>query len=237
MSSDGSPFGAAAERRRRGESFVPREQARRVVLIADGFAGGSDRMPGAAVQRRVLAALRGAPLWVHLRDHGIDAETFAEAAASFVPQLRDAQHVPLVSVNTHLDVAESLGVGVHLGGRGPSVAEARHRLGGDALVSASVHTVAEAEAAATAGANALFFSPIFPTSSKPGQPGVGLAALRACFEAVPGTPVVALGGITPERVRPCLDAGAWSVAVLSGLLFTDHPAETAARYHVHLRRP
>ena len=206
-----------------------------VTLIADGFAGGG-RMGWATVQLRVLDALRGAPLWVQLRDHGADADTFAKSASSFLRRVRDAEHRAYVSVNTHLDVAEALGVGVHVGTRGPSVEEARRRLGPKALVSASVHSVPEARAAAEAGANAVFFSPIFPTSSKPGHPGAGLAALQACCEAVPSTSVVARGGVTPSRVGPCLDAGAQSVAVLSGILHADRPAAAAASYTSELKQ-
>ena len=68
------------------------------------------------------------------------------------------------------------------------------------------------------------------------QRSVGLAALQACCEAVLDTSVVALGGITPDRVCSCLDAGAQSVAVLSGILHADRPAAAAARYTSELRR-
>ena len=209
-----------------------------VALIADGFAGGGEQMSGAAVQLRTLDALRGAPLWVHLRDHGVDAATFAEAAPAFVASLRSVRPQASISINTHVGVAKALGTGVHVGSRGPSVAEARRRLGSPQFVSASVHSVSEARAAAEQGASAVFFSPVFPTNSKPGHPGAGLAALAAVREAVPGAGVFALGGVTPDRVRSCLDAGATSVAVLSGILHADRPAEAAARYasQLQLRR-
>ena len=208
-----------------------------VILIADGFAGGGERMSGAAVQLRTLDALRGAPLWVHLRDHGVDADTFREAAGPFVKRIRAVQPIGLVSVNTHLDIAEEFGTAIHVGQRGPSVAEARQRLGEDATVSASVHTIEEAKEAVEQGAGTVLFSPVFPTDSKPGHPGMGLAALRACCEAVPEAHVAALGGITPDRMSPCLKAGALTVAVLSGILYASRPSEAAARYHAHLRRP
>ena len=193
-------------------------------------------MSGAAVQLRTLDALRGAPLWIHLRDHGVDADAFAEAAGPFVRRIRAIQHPDAISINTHLDAAEALGTGLHVGTRGPSVAEARERLGPEAAVSASVHTVGEAEEAVRQRANAVLFSPVFPTLSKPGHPGTGLAALRACCQAVPRAHVMALGGLTPDRVRLCLDAGAYGVAVLSGILHADRPAAAAARYHAQLHR-
>lgn len=226
-------YGFDDERRNDPEQYV----VYHVALIADGFAGGSERLSGEEVQERTLDALQGAPLHVHLRDHGVDAATFAEEAEAFVARIRSAKPRAIISVNTHLAVAEALGTGVHIGSRGPSLEEARRRLGPHALVSASVHSVAEARAAAEQGASSAFFSPVFPTESKPGHPGAGLDALRACCEAVPDTHVYALGGVTPDRMRACLDAGAWNVAVLSGILHADRPAEAAARYHAHLRLP
>jgi thiamine-phosphate pyrophosphorylase len=208
-----------------------------VALIADGFAGGGERTSGADVQRRALDALQGALLHVHLRDHGVDAETFATEAEAFVRRLRAAHRVPAISVNAHLDVAEALGAGLHLGRRGPTVAEARRRLGPDALVSASVHSVDAARQAAASGVDAVFFSPVFATASKPGHPGTGLDALRACCEAVPEKHVFALGGVTPDRVPACLEAGAWGVAVLSGILYAADPAAASARYSAHLQLP
>ncbi len=207
-----------------------------VALIADGFAGGGERMGGAAVQLRTLDALHGAPLWVHLRDHGVEASAFAEAAQAFVARIRSVAPRTVISINTHVGVAEMLGTGVHLGARGPSVTDAKRRLGRRRLVSVSVHSVSEACATVEQGANAVFFSPVFPTTSKPDHPGVGLADLAVCCEAVSGVSVLALGGVTPARVQPCLDAGAQSVAVLSGILYADSPASAAARYHAHLQR-
>ena len=210
---------------------------RHVVLIADGFAGGGDQMSGDEVQDRTLDALRGALLHIHLRDHGVDADTFAAVAASFVERIRAVQPIGLITVNAHLDVAEALGAGVHVGMRGPSIEEARRRLGPEsyARVSASVHKVEEARRAVAQGASSVYFSPVFPTTSKPGHPGAGLDALRACCEAVPGAYVVALGGITPDRVHSCFEVGAGNIAVLSGILHAADPAAAAAQYHAHLQ--
>ena len=133
-----------------------------VALIADGFAGGGERMGGAAVQLRTLDALHGAPLWVHLRDHGVEAGAFAEAAQAFVARIRSVAPRTVISINTHVGVAEMLGTGVHLGARGPSVTDAKRRLGRRRLVSVSVHSVSEACATVEQGANAVLLQPGLP---------------------------------------------------------------------------
>jgi len=80
---------------------------------------------------------------------------------------------------------------------------------------AAVHDLAGARAAARSGASVVTFSPVHAPRSKPGE-GVGLDALAHVCRGSP-VPVIALGGITPERVQPCLRAGAHGVAVLSSI--------------------
>ena len=82
----------------------------------------------------------------------------------------------------------------------------------------------------------LLFSPVFSPQGKPGYAGAGIDTLRGFVHYVQGrVPVYALGGITPERVRPCLDAGSYGVAVLSGIMRADHPGKAADAYLNALR--
>ncbi len=194
----------------------------RLILVANGFTGE-------AVQRRAVEAVQVGRLWLHLRDHAASAEAFAQEAEALIERVRAVRPETLVSVNTRAEVARALGVGLHVGTRGPTPAEAR-REHPDILLSYSAHTDSEAAAAAGHGADAVLFSPIFPTGSKPGHEGVGLGALAACCAAVPEVPVFALGGITPERAAACRAAGAYGVAVLSGILRSPDPAAATARY-------
>lgn len=78
----------------------------------------------------------------------------------------------------------------------------------------SAHTVSEAVAAARAGASYIMVSPIFPTSSKPGHPGISLDGLREIISAV-HIPAFALGGVTSATIEPCLRAGAYGIAGIS----------------------
>ena len=67
------------------------------------------------------------------------------------------------------------------------------------LIGRSVHDTAGACAAADAGASYVLASHIFDTPSKDGTPGRGLGWLSELAAAV-AVPVIALGGITVERV-------------------------------------
>lgn len=131
------------------------------------------------------------------------------------PLMRDG----LFLVNDRVDLALSAGAdGVHLGSGSLPVRVARALLGKDALISRAVHDRRELDEAE--GADMVLVSPLFPVN-KPGDP-LGLAGLEALVRASPA-PVLALGGIVPERVRAVLDTGAHGVAVLSAIANAGEP--------------
>lgn len=98
----------------------------------------------------------------------------------------------------------------------------------------SVHSVDAARRAEAEGCHYLIVGTMFSTASHPNQPPAGIALLQAVREAV-ALPLIAIGGITPERVGECLQAGATGVAVLSGIADALDPAETAINYWAALR--
>ncbi|MFN3597940.1 MAG: thiamine phosphate synthase [Rubricoccaceae bacterium] len=210
----------------------------RLLLVADGFATGRPGASAADVARRAEALVRAGVRLVLLRDHAADARAYAAAAEALAARLRtDAPEVRLLA-HTFPDVAAALGAGLHVGRRGPGVAEARARIGPEGLLSAAAHDAAEAHAAAAAGADLVLFSPVFATTSKPGAPAAGPCALgrvaAGLHAAGLGARVFALGGVTPARVGACRAQGAYGVAVLSGLLGAPDPAAAAHAYRVAL---
>ena len=211
-------------RKNRKSTFVNRQSPLpRLILIADGFT-----QPATAA--RAEGAVQGGVRWVHLRDHAASENDFKTMACTLASRLCNAAPDVRVSVNARLTVAERLSVGFHTGTAGPDVGAARQALGEKAWVGFSAHGVGEGQRALAAGADYLFFSPIFPTTSKPGHDGVGVQALAAFCEAVAPVPVFALGGVTPARVAACLEASAYGVAVRSGILAAENPAEAARAY-------
>jgi thiamine-phosphate pyrophosphorylase len=72
--------------------------------------------------------------------------------------------------------------------------------------------------------------PVFATSSKANpDPVVGLELIRH-VRTMTDKPIVAIGGITLERVASVIAAGADSVAVISDILRAQLPAERARLY-------
>lgn len=134
-------------------------------------------------------------------------------------------------VNSRIKIAMDIGAdGLHLPGDSTSVRKVTEETNHHFIIGSSVHTLTEAKQRKAEGADFITYSPIYPTLSKPGYgPIVGLDGLRTVAEGV-NIPIFALGGITPERVSECLDAGAYGVAVMSGIMSPESGAQQAKAY-------
>jgi thiamine-phosphate pyrophosphorylase len=96
-------------------------------------------------------------------------------------------------------------------------------------IGASVHALQEAIDAESQGADWVVFGPVYDTPSKRAYgPAQGVDRLHAVARAV-GVPVIAIGGVTPERVAEVRAAGAAGVAVISAVLEADSPRDATAR--------
>ena len=80
---------------------------------------------------------------------------------------------------------------------------------GFALRTAPAHNLREIRAAESAGAALLFLSPVYPTRSHPGAKALGPARFTLLARRA-RIPVVALGGMGPERARRLRGAYGWA---------------------------
>lgn len=130
-----------------------------------------------------------------------------------------------IVINDRVDVAWACKTGAHLAFHSLPVRVVKtHFL--DMPIGCSVHSSEEAEEAAKQGADYILFGHIFETDSKKGIPPRGTGSLEALKKAVE-IPVMAIGGIKPEKVPEVLEAGADGIAVMSGILQAKDPAEAA----------
>ena len=100
-------------------------------------------------------------------------------------------------------------------------------LGEERMLGISIHTLAQARAAQLQKADFILFGNVYETESHPGKPGAGLEVLAYIVENT-SIPVIAIGGITAERVHEVLAAGASGVAVIRAVSRAEDP-EGAAR--------
>lgn len=117
-------------------------------------------------------------------------------------------------VNDRLDVALAVPTaGVQLGHGSLSVSAAR-ALQPRWWIGRSVHDLAEAEAARTEGADYLLVGPVYATPTHPDRAPLGVERLTAIVVAMGELPVIAIGGISVDRVREVRKTGAHGVAAI-----------------------
>jgi|SRR5687768_10675580 len=120
-------------------------------------------------------------------------------------------------VNDRFDIARAAGAhGVHLTSRSLPANVIRRICDKDFLIGVSTHSLEEALQARADGVDFVLFGPVFETESKRayGAPQ-GLDKLREVTNALPGFPVMAIGGINLQNAAECLHAGASGIAAIS----------------------
>ncbi len=187
----------------------------------------SDRRPwGPEFARIAAGVVEAGPAAFQLREKDLGGRDLIDLARPLA-RLCEERGVAFL-VNDRLDVALALpGAGVHVGVRGLPVPAARRLLGRDRPLGYSAHEVEEAARALEEGADFVTLSPVFDSTSKPGRTGRGIPFLAAAVERLPG-PVLALGGITVDRIPGVRETGAAGVAVLGSVFHTPQPDLAAA---------
>ncbi len=122
---------------------------------------------------------------------------------------------------------------IHLPEKSVPPGVVRHHIGSGALVGKSAHSTETACKAAAQGADYIIAGTIFASPSHPETEPLGLHFLRDVCAAV-AIPVLAIGGVTPENLGACIEAGAAGVAVLSPLMRAADPKAAAQRYRAAL---
>ena len=167
------------------------------------------------------ACLAGGARILQLRDKTGSSAAFLALADRLVQRARASD--ALIVVNDRADIARLSGAwGVHVGQDDLDVVHARRIVGPAAVVGISTHDEAQIDAALQSDATYVAVGPIFGTATKDtGYSARGLDLIR--YAANRGKPIVAIGGITLDRVQRVTEAGASGLAVISDLLATGNP--------------
>jgi thiamine-phosphate pyrophosphorylase len=118
--------------------------------------------------------------------------------------------------------------GVHVGQGDLLPEDARRVVGADRWVGVSTHTEEQVRVSEASCADYVAIGPVFATGTKvDAEAVVGLEGVRRA-RALTGKPIVAIGGITRENALSVIEAGADSVAVISGLFGVGETVEKVA---------
>lgn len=190
---------------------------RRRFARDDGDEAAHDRL----VAQIARAARAGVDL-IQIRERDLEARALARLVDDAIAAAGTSG--ARVVVNDRLDVAIACGAaGVHLRSDSIAPSAARRLAPSGFLIGRSVHSVAEAEQVA-ADVDYVIAGTVFATASKPpGHPLIGLGGLAAVVRAAK-VPVLAIGGITIERLPEVAATGAAGVAAIGMFLEDSGPA-------------
>jgi thiamine-phosphate diphosphorylase len=170
--------------------------------------------------RAAAIAAGGPAVALHARHPGGTGADLAASARRLVSLARPPEAA--VFVSGRADIAAALGAqGVQLRAGDLVPADARRVLP-RGWIGRSVHTVEEAGAAMEEGADFLVVGSIYATASHPNREPAGPKLVTRTASL--GVPIIAIGGVTLERVVELKDAGAYGVAAIRSLWDAPDPA-------------
>ncbi len=184
-------------------------------------------VPTAAWVERLLSwGVRTIQLRIKAADH-----TPASIAMEVNAAIEAGKAVPdaQVFINDHWQLALAAGAyGVHLGQEDLGLADIEALRGSGMRLGLSTHTPAELARAKAVQPSYLAIGPIYPTTLKvmPYEP-VGLERLAEWAKQAAPYPVVAIGGISLERMPGVLACGVDGLAVVSAVTLAGDPRQAA----------
>lgn len=187
--------------------------------------------PDAKVLDLAAACLDGGADALQLRAKEIPDNRLYDLTMRFVDLCR--QRGRLSIINDRADIAALTEAdGLHLGRQDLPIERARKLLFKPALIGQSTHNEQELNEALAAGADYVGIGPCYPTPTKPNLPLAGLDYIRKALAILKDSSVghVAIGGITPDNIRPLLEAGVRAVAVSSVVCDAPDPQSICRRF-------
>lgn len=182
------------------------------------FPGGAQEQERRLLEKIAECAAAGVDL-VQLREKDLCVRALEELALKAMAALAGSRTRLLI--NSRTDVALACGAhGVHLPANDLAASDARAifaRAGvSEPMIGVSTHSATEVASAEAHGADFAVFGPVFEKSGSANREGLEQLQ-QICHRteaAQPPMPVLALGGITLENARLCMEAGAAGIAAI-----------------------
>jgi thiamine-phosphate pyrophosphorylase len=198
----------------------------RYAITSRGLYPGDELQQQAALLQEAFRWVAEGSDFIQLREKDLPAGDIAALAREILQMIAAKASPTKILINSRPDISLATGAhGVHLTAHPNELTIAQVRSLYEfsnlpaPIITISCHTLEEVHHARLNQADAILFAPVFEkiVSEKivAGQtitPGQGIDRLRAACLAASPIPVYALGGVTPENARSCLDAGAAGIA-------------------------
>lgn len=186
---------------------------------------------------QVEKLIEGGADFIQLREKYAAPNDFYDAAQTALEIAR--KHGVKIIINDRVDIALALKAdGVHLGQDDLPPEAARKILGERAIIGFSTHNLEQASEACQMPIDYLAIGPVYATNTKENPDAVvGIEGVKKVRRFIGDFPLVAIGGITLENFGEVLEAGADSVAVISGLISDANKIAEKMREFSKLKMP
>ncbi len=182
------------------------------------------RLSGLSHAEQVERMAEGGATLIQLREKFLTPREFYLAA---LEAMKVARRLGVkIIINDRVDIALAVNAdGVHLGQDDLPPDRARELMGAGRIIGYSTHNPKQALEADSMPIDYVALGPVFQTTTKVNpDPVIGAGIIRQ-VKAHISKPLVAIGGISLDRVRSTLTTGADSLAIISDLFSTDDLAE------------
>ncbi len=172
------------------------------------------------LMRKIEYLLFSGIKWFQYRGKDVSRKEQYEEASRLMDII--SRHGARLIINDYPDIAIAVDAhGVHLGQDDIPISHARRIMGNSRIIGISTHNIDEAVTAQELGADYIGFGPIYKTPTKPdAQTPKGPEAIIPLRKVI-RIPIVAIGGIRHDNVKPVFESGADMIAVSSGILYGD----------------
>lgn len=173
-----------------------------------------------AITKQILDAIEGGCRWVQIRLKEASDEDIRKIFFEIREKAKET--MTTVIINDRVGLVKELGkdgvAGVHLGREDMPASEARLELGPDAIIGVTAHNYDEAASFKGLDIDYIGIGPYAPTGTKKNlAPVLGLEGVTEIILRIKDlgmeVPLVAVGGVRLEDVKPLLEVGANGIAV------------------------
>lgn len=186
------------------------------------------------IEKIVADLCAGGARVIQLREKGLSTADLTELAIKATETAH--RYGALMIINDRADVAlYAKADGVHLGDDDISAAEARKVLGQQAIIGISCHSQEDVQQAASQPIDYFAVGPIYPTDTKLLKYGIVGTELIKKVRTICPLPLVAIGGIGPDKAAEVIAAGADGIAVIGAVMLPGKIADASREFISKLR--
>lgn len=180
-----------------------------------------------SIAEEVQMAIEGGCRWVQLRVKDATDDEVRLVAMELIPMCRETDTFLIIDDRVEL-VAELKVSGVHLGKEDMDPLQAREVLGPHAIIGVTANTAEDIIKYKGKDLDYFGVGPYKFTSTKKNlAPVLGLEGYRTLVKEVRDAgvqfPIVAIGGITKEDVKPLMETGVNGIAISRAIIDADDP--------------